>query len=538
MANEKLMLDENWTLQSETKIEADGAALSGPEYAAEGWYPISVPTTVMAALVDGGVYPDPYYGENLTSIPGYKEGRWLVMPEDSPFRPSWWYRTHFLAPEEFAGKILFLHFDGINYKANIWLNGERIASSDEVVGMFRRFEFDVSDSIRAGRENFLAVEIIAPGKLPDRNYRTKQVEATTGWDDHNPQPPDMNMGIWEGVYLGATGPVRLDHPHVSTALDLPSLDGARITVSAELTNHGDEPITAELEARIEDIVVRQSLSLEPGETRLVVFSPDTFEALNVKAPRVWWPVPIGRPELYDLDLTVSAGGETSDTDRVRFGIREITSTINDEGWRVYHVNGKNMLIRGGAWMTSDMMLNLSERRYRALIRYAKEANLNMLRSEGFSIRETDEFYDLCDEYGVMVTQQLFGRSIPEEWLAIEVVKDTILRIRNHPSLAHFLGHDETFPTETLDSAYRDLIATYVPDRTYQPHSGAFNVEDRFETGGTRTGTRELWTYAMPSHYYLRKNDGAWGFAQSGGIGGVVASMESLRKMIPEEELWP
>jgi len=135
------------------------------------------------------------------------------------------------------------------------------------------------------------------------------------------------------------------------------------------------------------------------------------------------------------------------------------------------------------------------------VRYAREANLNMLRSEGFSIRETDQFYDICDELGVMVTQQLFGRSIPDEDLAIACIEDTILRIRNHPSLVHFLGHDETFPTDNLDAAYRDLIARYIPDRTYQPHSGAFEVHHRFETGGTRTGTRELWTYADPTRYY-------------------------------------
>ncbi len=212
--------------------------------------------------------------------------------------------------------------------------------------------------------------------------------------------------------------------------------------------------------------------------------------------------------------------------------------INDEGWRLFKVNGKNILIRGGAWMTSDMMLRLSPDRYDALVRYAKEAGFNMLRSEGFSIRETDEFYAACDKYGIMVTQQIFGRSIPDENLAVACVKDMMLRIRNHPSLVHFLGHDETFPTPTLDKAYRDLIAKYIPDRTYQPHSGAFNVKDRFKTGGTRTGTLQLWTYAGPAHYYTHKKDGAWGFAQSGGIGGITASLESIKRMMPETDWWP
>ena len=138
----------------------------------------------------------------------------------------------------------------------------------------------------------------------------------------------------------------------------------------------------------------------------------------------------------------------------------------------------------------------------------------------------------------MVTQQLFGRSIPDEPLAIACIEDTLLRVRNHPSLAHLLGHDETFPTPTLDQAYRDLIARHRIDRTYQPHSGTFTISTRKKTGGTRTGTRELWTYASPAHYYWieRKADVAWGFAQSGGIGGVLAARDSLCQMLPAEDL--
>jgi exo-1,4-beta-D-glucosaminidase len=241
-----------------------------------------------------------------------------------------------------------------------------------------------------------------------------------------------------------------------------------------------------------------------------------------------------------MNMEFKAEKQVSDTAHVRFGIRDITSAVREDNWREYRINGKPILIRGGAWMTSDMMLNLSHDRYAALIRYAREANLNMLRSEGFSIRETEDFYNLCDEMGIMVTQQIFGRSILDEDLAIACIDDMMLRVRTHPSLAHFLGHDETFPTEKLDTAYRGLIDRYRVDRSYQPHSGTFNIATRAKTGGTRTGTRELWTYASPAHYYYteRKHDVAWGFAQSGGIGGIVAVRDSIRQMMPEDQIWP
>jgi len=141
----------------------------------------------------------------------------------------------------------------------------------------------------------------------------------------------------------------------------------------------------------------------------------------------------------------------------------------------------------------------------------------------------------------MATQQIFGRNLPDEALAIACIEDTLLRIRNHPSLAHLLGHDETFPTKTLDKAYRDLIEKHRIRRSYQPHSGTFTIGTRAKTGGTRTGTRELWTYAGPTHYFWtkqRKFDSAWGFAQSGGIGGILAARDSIRQMMPETALWP
>ncbi len=536
--DETLPLAKDWRLQSSAEVSATGGALSTPGCNVAGWHTTTVPRTVLAALVDNGVYPDPYYGLNMKAVDGYQDGPWIVMPDDSPFDVPWWYRVEFELPAAFKGKHLVLHLDGVNYEANIWLNGNQIASNSDVIGMFRRFEFDVTGGVRFDGPNALAVQVIPPGQLTGEIPRTKQLEATTGWDDHNPQPPDMNLGIWEDVYVTATGPAYLRHPYVHADLEVPALDKARLTVSAYVTNTTSEALTATVRGTIEAISFEQEVSLQANETRLVEFGPDAFDQLNLANPRVWWPNPLGPQELYEADLSCSVAGDVSDTAHTRFGIRKATSYINDEGWRTYQINGHNVLIRGGAWMTSDMLLRFNHRLYDGLIRYAREANLNMLRSEGFSIRETDEFYNLCDEYGVMVTQQIFGRNIPDEDLAVACIEDMMLRIRTHPSLVHFLGHDETFPTETLDAAYQGLIKKHRVDRTYQPHSGAFNVKKRFETGGTRTGTRQLWTYANPSQYYVGKNDGAWGFAQSGGIGGIVAPYDSVRRMIPKDQEWP
>ncbi|GAH25408.1 unnamed protein product, partial [marine sediment metagenome] len=160
--------------------------------------------------------------------------------------------------------------------------------------------------------------------------------------------------------------------------------------------------TGVFSGQIENNEFEKEIRLEPGETRVVEFTPDEFSQLNIENPRVWWPNPVGPQELYELNLAFRVNERVSDREKVRLGIREVSTYINEEGWRGYMINGKKILIRGGAWMTSDMLLRLIPERYDALVRYAKEANLNMLRSEGFSIRETEEFYDFCDQYGVMV----------------------------------------------------------------------------------------------------------------------------------------
>ena len=239
----RIVLQGGWHLQSSARVSEDGSRLSRADFNPSGWHDATVPSTVLAALVQDKIYPDPDFGMNLRSIPGttYPIGRNfsnIEMPADSPFKPSWWYQTSFEIPAGFAGKQIWLHFDGINYRANIWMNGQKIAGTDRVVGMWRIFEFNVTAMARPGKSNALAVEISAP--RPDDLANT--------WVDWNPMPPDKNMGLWRPVYLTATGPVEIRHPQVLTKLDLPSLATAHLTVRAELENPTETAVAGNLKA--------------------------------------------------------------------------------------------------------------------------------------------------------------------------------------------------------------------------------------------------------------------------------------------------
>ena len=176
-----------------------------------------MPNTVVGGLVDSGVLPDPYFGMNLRKLAGvsYPIGeRFQLMPTpaDSPYKPSWWYRTEFTLAAAPGRDRAALHFNGINYRANVWLNGRRIANETEVAGAFRRYEFDVTGLVREG-PNALAVEVFAP----------EPHDLAFMWVDWNPTPPDKNMGLWGEVFLTRSGPVVLRHPFVQPNLEVPSL---------------------------------------------------------------------------------------------------------------------------------------------------------------------------------------------------------------------------------------------------------------------------------------------------------------------------
>ncbi len=262
-------LTTGWWLQSSAKVGENGEVLSRPGFKTEGWHATSVPNTVVAALVQSGHFPDPYFGMNLRSIPGttYPIGeRFTLMPTpaDSPFHPSWWYRTEFEVPLSQTGRSFALHFDGINYRANVWFNGVRVAGSDEVVGAFRRHELDVSRLIRPGEANALAVEVVIP----------EPHDLAFMWVDWNPTPPDKNMGLWGDVYLTDSGPLVLRNPHVITRLALPSLESARLTVTTEVGNTTDRPVRGVVRGAIETVQFAKAVALGPKERLTLRFTPD------------------------------------------------------------------------------------------------------------------------------------------------------------------------------------------------------------------------------------------------------------------------
>jgi len=543
---EKIILREHWTLQSSAQVKEKAEVLSTRAFQPDHWYPARVPSTVAGTLVDDKVYPDPFVGMNLRTMPGcsYPIGAnfsLLPMPEDSPFRVSWWYRTEFKLPAGYRGRNIWLHFDGINFRANIWLNGKQIAGSDQIAGTFRVYELNVSDTARAGEINTLAVEVFPA--LPDDLGWT--------WVDWNPMPPDKNMGIFREVYLTSSGPVTLRYPQAVTHFDLPSLETAHLTVNAEARNAGDEEVEGVFTGCIEGIRFSQRVRLAARETRSVSFNPEQFPQLNLLHPRVWWPVHLGAPSLYGLELEFTVKGKVSDRQSTRFGVREITSEIDKQNHRLFKVNGRNVLIRGGGW-ASDMFLRFNPDRLRAEFEYVKDMNLNTIRLEGQL--QPDYFFDLADEYGILIMAGWCCCSHWEHWrhrddykegpvwdqedydIAAKSQADQIRRLRNHPSMLVWLNGSDNPPPADVEQTYVDIIKKYQWPNPFISSATAKKAEFSGASGVKMEGPYE-W---VPASYWLldRENGGAHGFATEISPGPAVPPLESLQRMIPKDHLWP
>src|SRR5260370_29097598 len=187
------------------------------------------------------------------------------MPEGSPFKCSWWWRNEFVLPAAFANNNVSIHFPGINYRANVWFNGQKIADAQDVAGTYRIFEFDLTKYAKPGAKNVIALEITAPDKG----------DLGITWVDWNPTPADKDMGLWKDVYLTTSGDISLRAPFVTSKLDS-DYKAAALTISADLRNASNQPVRGELHAEIGGISVAQPIELGPNESNTVTLTPEQY----------------------------------------------------------------------------------------------------------------------------------------------------------------------------------------------------------------------------------------------------------------------
>ena len=571
-----------WELAESKQVVASKKSIFDPTYDTSAWYNATVPGTVLTTLVDQGIYPDPYWGLNN-----------LVIP-DSLCRTDWWYRIAFNTPEDKKGKRTFLRFNGINYKAEIWLNYQFVG---KMTGAFVTGEFDVTQLLYKDAKNVLAVRILPPNN-PGFPQEQNSVShggnggvlcldgptfiSSEGWD-WVPGIRDRNIGLWQDVEVLFREDLSIKDPQVLTDLPLPDTNTAKLTVNLNVVNHTSKAKVSEVKVKIENIELLKKVNLQPFETKKITLNADEFTQLNIKNPRLWWPNGYGKQELYTMVVSLVQDGAISDEQSVRFGIRELDYELsvqkqgqtkrilfnpleayaahkvvidnlnkveiepnnwvpslkddalagikelpeNSNPYLIIRVNGKRIFCKGGNWGMDDAMKRSTRERLEPYVRFHKEQGFTMIRN--WTAESTEKvFYDLCDEYGILVFND-FGLStgnynlLPTDYdLFLNNVNQIVTRFRNHPSIAIWCPQNEGFPPAYLEEGFSKIIAEADGTRHYLGNSRTLN-----------TISSGPWQYRQPATYYTM----AKGFASEVGSPSLPTA-ESLRKMMAKEDLWP
>ena len=570
------MADNVWTITSGWEM------CEGDKVMTDDWYNATVPGTVLRTLVDQGVYPDPYYGLNNLSI-----------PEDL-CRKDWWYRCSFnLSDHMLAKESLELLFGGINYKADIWFNGQKLGS---IAGAFIRGRFDITDL--AAAENNLAVHIYPPANpgIPHeqsprsgggKNGGALCLDGPTficseGWD-WMPGVRDRNIGIWQDVQLVATDGISFGDTHVITDLPLPDVSYADLTVKTSLKNSLDSDQTIILEGKIGDLISFSQAVNVPAGAQV----PVEVSELMLSNPKLWMPNGYGDPNMYELELSCVLGDKVSDTQVTRFGVRELSYELtvdapSAKGLRIEHnpladnhlgqlldhrmlrdtlgglhipslaegldvkdvtvipndgmspyliikVNGVRIFCRGGNWGMDDMMKDVSREHLEPYFILHKEANFNMIRN-WTGASTSENFYDLCDEYGMLVWNDFW---ISTEGFNLDPL-DEDLFMRNATDVVRRFGHH---PSIVMWCPRNEGYATETLERRLSAMIHKEDVTRRYHPNSRNCNLR----WSGPWHYY--KDAGVYYSYDAHGFNTELGSPSvptaaSMRKMMPEADQWP
>ncbi len=536
-------LENNWFIKSSSELTLSGKEISDSKFETKNWCPAKVPSTVLAMLIaNGHEYQNPFFGLNLKNIPNER------------FAVPWWYRTTFFYRGVLDETFSYLYLDGINYRGNVWLNRKQVASVEQLEGPFRQFELNISDYVDEG-ENVLAVEVFPP---QPGNF-------TIGFVDWNPAPPDQNIGLFRPVRLRVDEGIAVKRPFVQSKINLDTLKEAELFITTEVENHSQKKITGQLRGEFDSIIFEKEVEMNPGETKLVSFEPKNFPQLKLDRPRLWWPNNLGEANLYQLFLTFAEKEKVFARETMSFGIREISDYFNEAGHRGFCVNGKKILIKGGGW-TDDIFLADTPESLEKQIQYVKHLNLNCIRLEGFW--GTDHtLYDLCDKYGILMMVGWSCHWEHEHYVAKKVdgkyggiledkefrfisdsFRDQVIWLRHHPSIFVWAVGSDKLPHPELEKKYVEIFKHYDPTRPYLASTAGMGSEQGIivkvllesEISGP-TGVKMLgpYDYTPPVYWFTNKHQGgAYGFNTETGPGAQVPPLESLKKMIPQDHLWP
>jgi mannosylglycoprotein endo-beta-mannosidase len=532
---------DGWQMQDSAKVAEPGPAVSSASFQPQGWYAATVPGTVLTTLVNNGVYPEPLYGENMRAIP------------ESLNKASYWYRTSFAVPAAYKGRHIWLHFGGVNYSAQIWVNGQQVGT---MRGAFIRGDFDVSEVVKPGQHAVLAV-LVAPEPNPGiphehtvalgvgQNGGETAIDgptflSTIGWD-WLPAVRDRDTGIWLPVTMDATGPIVVKDPFVTAELSA-GHDSADLHVSATLQNSSAKPVTGTITGTIQlkdaqprnaqpqpaasqIINFHKTLTIAANGTEALALDNKSTPELHLTDPKLWWPNGYGPQNLYTVTLRFDVGKQASDSATRQFGIRKIEYQVADSENLTLSVNGVRVMARGGNWGLDEAMKRVSRERLDAQFHMHALANLNIIRN-WVGQSTSPDFYDMADKYGILLWDEFFqpnpndGPDPTDIPTYLANVTDKVVRYRNHPAIAVWCARNEGYPPKELDDTLRTLMGRLDPTRLYQSNSA----------DGRGVSSHGPYYWRSPRFFYAITESFK---TETGSVS--VPTIESIQGMMPQKD---
>ena len=520
--------DAEWKLQRASAVASGGEEISSNEYDDADWLPAVVPGTVLYSYIAAGAVPDPAIADNNLHI------------SESYFNSDFWYRwtpaIQSLTLSKRPGDRIFLAFDGINWKAEVYLNGNKLGN---IAGAFRRARFDITDLLRENG-NVVAVRVIKPAhyaavkeknaESPDFNggqlgADNPTFHATVGWD-WMPTVRGRDMGIWNDVRIERSAPVYLSDPLVQSRLK----DGlASMTVSVNVAGVSSEDVAGTLRGTIEGIEFKRHIVAKAGTVETLAFTPEEYSQLKDREIALWWPNGYGEPNLHKATFSFIPDGADEAMTSIEWlaGIREFTYGDVMSDLKMF-INGRRFFPKGGNWGFSEYNLRYGADEYDTAVRMHRDMNLNMIRNWVGQTGD-EEFYEACDKYGIVVWQDFWlanpadGPDPDDNEMFLDNARDYVSLIRRHPSIGLYCGRNEGYPPAALNDGLVMTVKDLHSDIVYIPSS----ADDGVSGHGPYRAVEPSFYFENPTSKFHSER-------------GMPAIMDykSLSQMLTSGHLWP
>jgi hypothetical protein len=533
-----------WKLFPQNNDELTLKQISAPGFSTDKWIDALVPGTVFYSYVKAGKEKDPDYADNIYKV------------DKSKYNKPYWYRAEFRSSEFKSGKTVWLNFNGIHKRGEIYINGYHIGT---VKGIVERGIYNITKHLNKKAPNVLLVLVVPPRNDPQHNHPLANWESPTyissGSWDWMPEVPGLNSGITDTVSLTTTGPIALVDPWIRTKME--DLKSGDFSFKVDLNNTSSTLVSGSLKFTISpgNITVNgPQITIKGNSTKSVSYDKKQFPQLHIKNPKLWWPNGYGgkadgTQNMYTCKISFEVdGGGVSDKMSKTFGIRKVTAdTTSVNGPLRVYVNDVPVFLKGGNWGMSDYMLKARGKDYDTRIRFHQDMNFNIIRNWTGEVTD-DAFYTYCDKYGIMVWDDFWLNNFGQiDSLAIfrSNAIEKVKKLRHHPSIVIWCGANEGVPggdpngplNSTIKAAIKDNDGN---DRLYLARSNAGETNPNFSIhGGSKVLSGSgLWSNVDPKTYFTDPHNGylfskdSYGMRSELGTATFV-NIESFKKFMPK-----